>query len=47
MTPAVSTLTPPPPAANARSEQKNKQTRDDPLNFGPCKADWPAAFVIK
>ena len=22
------------------------QTRD-PLNFGPCKADWPAAFVIK
>ena len=27
-----------------RSEQM--QTRD-PLNFGPCKADWPAAFVIK
>ena len=22
------------------------QTRG-PLNFGPCKADWPAAFVIK
>ena len=22
------------------------QTRG-PLNFGPCKADWPATFVIK
>ena len=34
----------PPPVANPRSEQT--QTRD-PLNFGPCKADWLAAFVIK
>ena len=28
------------------SEANKTQTRD-PLNFGPCKADWPAAFVIK
>ena len=25
----------------------NKTQTRDPLNFGPCKADWPAAFVIK
>ena len=25
----------------------NKTQTRDPLNLGPCKADWPAAFVIK
>ena len=24
----------------------NKTQTRDPLNFGPCKADWPSAFVI-
>ena len=27
--------------------EANKTQTRDPLNFGPCKADWPAAFVIK
>ena len=27
--------------------EANKTQTRDPLNFGPCKADWSAAFVIK
>ena len=29
------------------TREANKTQTRDPLNFGPCKADWPAAFVIK